>query len=230
MHEFLPFQLDTVNQCLWRRRESADDERITLTPKAFTVLCYLVEHAGRLVTQAELLEAVWPKTYIKPEVLKSRIFELRSALGDRPKMPRYIETVPRRGYRFIAAVNAVSVVEPMVLAPPAPGYLVGRGEALGQLRACLHRTLQHQRQIVLITGEAGIGKTSLVDAFEQQAAAEVPDLRLARGSAWRTTASRRRITPCWKPSGSCGAAAVVTRWCRPWRRTPPPGWCSFPPW
>lgn len=215
MHEFLPFQLDTVNQCLWRRRESADDERITLTPKAFTVLCYLVEHAGRLVTQAELLEAVWPETYIKPEVLKSRIFELRSALGDRPKMPRYIETMPRRGYRFIAAVNAVSVVEPMVLAPPAPGYLVGRGEALGRLRACLHRTLQHQRQIVLITGEAGIGKTSLVDAFEQQAAAEVSDLRLARGQCLENYGGTEAYYPMlealgqlWRGSG--GDAVVQT--------------------
>lgn len=82
MHEFLPFRLDTVNQCLWRQRETAADECIALTPKAFAVLRYLVEHAGRLVPQEELLEAVWPETFIKPEVLKSRIFEIRVA-GDR---------------------------------------------------------------------------------------------------------------------------------------------------
>src|SRR5262249_7451263 len=57
-----PFRLDPSNQCLWRRQETAQDERILLPPKAFAVLCYLVEHAGRLVTQEELLEAVWPET------------------------------------------------------------------------------------------------------------------------------------------------------------------------
>ena len=87
MPDFPPFRLDLVNQCLWRRRETAPDERLLLTPKAFAVLRYLVEHAGQLVTQEALLAAVWPETYIKPEVLKNRIFEIRSALGDRPKTP-----------------------------------------------------------------------------------------------------------------------------------------------
>ena len=64
MQEFPPFRLDPVNQCLWRHRETADDERMLLPPKAFAVLSYLVAHAGRLVTQEELLEAVWPETYV----------------------------------------------------------------------------------------------------------------------------------------------------------------------
>lgn len=181
MQEFPPFRLDTVNQCLWRRRETAHDERVLLTPKAFAVLQYLVQHAGRLVTQEELLEAVWPETYIKPEVLKSRIFEIRGALGDRPKTPRFIETLPRRGYRFIATIHDGPAAEPVVSPPPAYGHLVGREHALGALRECLHRTLHGQRQIVFVTGEPGIGKTALVDAFQQQVAAYVQGLRLARG-------------------------------------------------
>ena len=56
MMEFPPFRLDTANQCLWRRGDAGDDERVMLTPKAFAVLRYLVEHAGRLVTQDELLQ------------------------------------------------------------------------------------------------------------------------------------------------------------------------------
>jgi hypothetical protein len=85
MQEFPPFQLDTANQCLWHHRETAPTKRLLLTPKAFAVLPSLVEHVGRLVTQEALLEAVWPETYIEPEVLKSRLFEVRSALGDRPR-------------------------------------------------------------------------------------------------------------------------------------------------
>ena len=181
MPDFPPFRLDTVNQCLWRRRETAQDERLLLTPKAFAVLRYLVEHAGQLVTQEDLLAAVWPETYIKPEVLKSRIFEIRGALGDRPKTPRFIETLPRRGYRFIAAVHDGPAAAPALLCAPAPGHLVGREGGLETLRACLHRAMHGQRQLVLVTGEPGIGKTALVDAFQQQATADVPGLRLARG-------------------------------------------------
>jgi len=70
---FPPFRLDPVNQCLWRHRDTGDDERIRLTPKAFAVLQYLVENAGRLVTQDELLNALWPDTFVQPEVLKSHI-------------------------------------------------------------------------------------------------------------------------------------------------------------
>jgi DNA-binding response OmpR family regulator len=63
---FPAFRLDGVNQCLWRRRDSGDDERIPLPLKAFSALRYLVEHAGRLVTKDELLEAVWPGIYVQP--------------------------------------------------------------------------------------------------------------------------------------------------------------------
>src|SRR6266481_2457067 len=81
MKQFPPFRLDTINQCLWRHRDNGDDERISLTPKAFGVLRYLVEHAGRLVTQNELLEALWPVTFVQPEVIKSHILDIRAALG-----------------------------------------------------------------------------------------------------------------------------------------------------
>ena len=82
MQEFPPFRLDPVNQCLWCCRTTVSDERILLPPKAFAVLHYLVGHAGRLVTQEELLEAVWPETYVQPEVLRNHIFDIRHALGD----------------------------------------------------------------------------------------------------------------------------------------------------
>ncbi len=104
MRVFPPYRLDTVNQCLWHRRDIGDDERIRLTPKAFAVLQYLVDHAGRLVTQDELLNALWPETFVQPEVLKSHILDVRSALGDDAKHPIFIQTHPKRGYEFIAPV------------------------------------------------------------------------------------------------------------------------------
>jgi DNA-binding winged helix-turn-helix (wHTH) protein len=101
MKEFPPFRVDLRNQCLWR-----GSERITLTPKAFAVLLLLVEHAGRLVTHDQLLDAIWPDASVQPEVLKSHILTIRHSLGDSAKNPSFIETLPRRGYRFIAPVHA----------------------------------------------------------------------------------------------------------------------------
>ena len=182
MKEFPPFRLDTANQCLWRGGHAPDDdERVMLTPKAFAVLRYLVEHAGRLVTQDELLEAVWPDTFVQPEVLKYQIADVRGTLGDHPKKPLFIETLPRRGYRFVATVREGASAGALAPAIPDRSRLVGRERELGELRACLGKALKGQRQIVFITGEPGIGKTALVDEFQRRAAAEEPTLRIARG-------------------------------------------------
>jgi TolB-like protein/DNA-binding winged helix-turn-helix (wHTH) protein/Flp pilus assembly protein TadD len=107
MKSFQSFRLDSANQCLWR-----GDERAQITPKAFDVLRYMVENAGRLVTQDELLEALWPETYVNQEVLRKYILEIRKVLGDRPEKPEFIETVTKRGYRFIAPVVDESAEEP----------------------------------------------------------------------------------------------------------------------
>src|SRR6185369_2608706 len=103
MKEFPPFRLDTVNQCVLRG-DGLAEERILLAPRAFAVLRYLVEHPGRLVAHEELLDALWPKTYVQPEVLKSHIAAIRAVLGDDARKPLFIETLSRRGYRFIASV------------------------------------------------------------------------------------------------------------------------------
>ena len=181
MLHFHPFRLDTVNQCLWRRRDSGDEERLLLPPKAYGVLRHLIERAGRLVTQDELLDAVWPNTHIQPEGLKSQILHIRRVLGDHPKRPRFIETMPRRGYRFIGADGEGAARKPAVQGRPAPSNLVGRERALGELGDGLRRASQSKRQIAFVTGDSGIGKTALVDAFQLLAESEVPGFRIACG-------------------------------------------------
>jgi DNA-binding winged helix-turn-helix (wHTH) protein len=177
--EFPPFRLDPVNQCLWRRSDNSGEQRILVTPKAFAVLSHLVNHAGRLVTQEDLLEAVWPNTFVQPEVLKRHIFLLREVLGDNAKNPLFIETLPRRGYQFIAAVRDSAAPEPAADTSRQTKF-VGRDRALGELRAYLQRAFGGQRQIVFVTGEPGIGKTTLVDEFPRRAGTGAP-LRIARG-------------------------------------------------
>jgi TolB-like protein/DNA-binding winged helix-turn-helix (wHTH) protein/Flp pilus assembly protein TadD len=107
MKLFKTFRLDTENHLLWR-----NGDRVPVAPKAFDVLAYLVEHAGRVVTQDEILEALWSETYVNPEVLRKYILEIRKTLGDRPDKPEFIETYPKRGYRFVAPVVDESAAEP----------------------------------------------------------------------------------------------------------------------
>ena len=107
MKAFQSFRLDSANQCLWQ-----GEGRVQITPKGFDVLRYMVENAGRLITQDELLEALWPETYVNQEVLRKYILEIRKVLGDRPEKPAFIETVTKRGYRFIAPVVDESADEP----------------------------------------------------------------------------------------------------------------------
>src|SRR5260370_5981251 len=103
-----------------RPRESTIPEMFAdsswMPKESFDVLAYLVEHVGRVVTQDEILEALWPETYVNPEVLRKNIQEIRKALGDRPDNPEFIETLPKRGYRFISPVIDESGVEPPELA------------------------------------------------------------------------------------------------------------------
>ena len=106
MKLFKTFSLDTTNHLLWR-----NGDRVPLTPKAFDVLAYLVEHAGRVVGQDELLGALWPETFVNQEVLRKYILEIRRGLGDRPGNPEFIETLPKRGYRFVAPVTGENTVE-----------------------------------------------------------------------------------------------------------------------
>ena len=103
---FASFRLDPGNACVWH-----GTEMLTLTPKAFAVLQYLVAHAGQLVTKEALLAAVWPKMAVSEAVLKVCLSEIRKALGDTVKTPRCIATVHRRGYRFIAPVTEVEPAE-----------------------------------------------------------------------------------------------------------------------
>src|SRR5262249_6462193 len=100
---FPPFRLDPVNQRLWR-----EGQEIPLRRKTFSVFRYLPEHADQLVTKAALLDALWPGVYVSDVVPGVCIQELRRALGDERKTPRFIATVHGRGYRFIAPVTTAT--------------------------------------------------------------------------------------------------------------------------
>jgi DNA-binding winged helix-turn-helix (wHTH) protein len=195
MKVFIPFRLDTLNQSLWRRRDTGPEERILLSPKTFLVLAYLVENAGRLVTHDELLEAVWPGCVIEPQAVKRHVLNVRSALGDRPKNPIFIETMPKRGYRFIAPVSAPVAAKSPIGAIGPTRDLVGRGSAFEVLREMWRRALNGERQIAFITGEPGIGKTALADEFQRQVAVGERSVHIAHGQCIEGYGSKEPYGP-----------------------------------
>jgi len=95
---FDQFELDEAEA-----RLTCSGQAVPLAPKPFAVLCALARTPRMLVTKNALLDAVWGHRFVTESVLKSAISEVRAALGDDPKAPRYIDMVSRRGYRFIAA-------------------------------------------------------------------------------------------------------------------------------
>lgn len=107
-YEFGEFRLDARRHALI----SSGGQPVELTPKAFGVLLYLVEHAGQVVAKATLLDAVWPNVVVEESNLTQTVHVLRRALGENPDDHRFIVTVPGRGYRFVAAVQTLRDPEP----------------------------------------------------------------------------------------------------------------------
>jgi predicted ATPase/DNA-binding winged helix-turn-helix (wHTH) protein len=196
---FGSFRLDEADECLWHGSQA-----LALRPKVFAVLKRLLDQPGRLVTKQQLLDAVWPDTYVTDAVLKDSIRELREALGDDAKSPQFIETAHRRGYRFIGQItedvtaqksshdagsdghrsrlpDSNTITHPQLFIPPAStASVVGRETAIAQMRGWLEKALAAERQTIFVIGEAGIGKTTLVEAFLRETAQSL-DIRVGRG-------------------------------------------------
>ncbi|PWT82119.1 MAG: hypothetical protein C5B58_08780 [Acidobacteria bacterium] len=176
---FAPFRLDPLNAQLWR-----GEHQINLRRKTFDVLLYLLDHPDQLVTKQTLLDAVWPEVTVSDSMPAVCVKELRKALGDEAKIPRFIETVHGRGYRFVAKISSVTSAEATRRATPSVTgtrpILVGREHELARMQSWYSKVLEGQRKVVFIAGEAGIGKTAFARAF-LDSIAEEGGARLGRG-------------------------------------------------
>src|SRR5687767_10294353 len=138
-YEFGPYRLDLAQRVLTRAGET-----VSLTPKATDILTLLVTNAGQLVPRDELLKQIWPETFVEESNLTQNIFLLRRTLGDDRPAPKYIETVVRRGYRFIANVRTTGAAD--ALARPTPGSQSANGNHVSPSVAVLpflNRTGDH---------------------------------------------------------------------------------------
>lgn len=152
---FGPFRVD-VRECLLLR----DGAPVSLTPKAFSALVVLLRNRGRLVTKEELIREVWRDTFVEEGNLTFTISMLRKALGEDGQAVRYIETVPRRGYRFVAAPGADGEAD-----RTARRRSVGRTRERQELVRAFEAARQRPGLLLCVSGEPGIGKTTLVEEF-----------------------------------------------------------------
>src|SRR5262247_353177 len=156
------FRFDPDHACLW-----CDAEAIVLPPKTFAVLHYLVTHPDRLVTKEELLDALWPETAVSDAVLRVAIGALRKVLGDTAQTPRFIATMSRRGYRFLAPVVEHTGVVPVPVPVPTEPVL----PAAPQLPDTLPPPAERRRLTVLFCDL--VGSTPLAEHLDPEDLREV---------------------------------------------------------
>ena len=164
-------RIDLGAEALWR-----GPERVHLRTKTWQVLRYLVTHPGALVTKGQLLDAVWGDVAVSEETLTKSISELRRALGDDPRQPRVIETVHGRGFRLLQPIAARSdartqpawgedALRPPDLSGETASRIFGREAEVAELERLFEGARAGEPQTVFLTGDPGIGKTSLVQSF-----------------------------------------------------------------
>lgn len=168
--EFPPFRVDREQGRLWRY-----GEEVALRRKTWELLCYFLSRPGELVTTEDLVEAVWARAVVQDAVVTNCVYELRRKLGDDRRKPRFIEAVHGRGFRWIAAAETVTrnaaeqrpgLLSTVTFAAGVPrASCVGRDAELQRLHASWTMARSAQRQVVLISGEPGIGKTTLLSTF-----------------------------------------------------------------
>jgi len=201
---FGTFRLDVASHRLWQ-----GELIIPVRPKSWDLLQFFVERPGHLVRKEAVHRHIWPDTAVSDDTITQSIRELRRALGDDARTPRFIETVHGRGFRFVAQVRELD--ERAAFPGPVPGSsdrpstvsdgsdpalpFVGRQAELARLEGCLKHARRGVRQMVLVTGEAGIGKTALVDAFLRSAATESTDVCVLRGQCIQQHGEREPYMP-----------------------------------
>ena len=121
-YKFGPFVLDTFQHALLK-----DGKTVALTPKTYDTLLVLVQNRGRMLSKDELMKALWPDSFVEESNLTQQVSMIRRALGESPSNPRYIVTVPSRGYRFIAEIRNWGEETPVSRLSNPAAESVGKG-------------------------------------------------------------------------------------------------------
>src|SRR5713226_9249 len=183
VYEFGPFRMASAEGVLTR-----NGQVIRLDPKSFDLLVFLVENRGRVLDKETLLTNVWPGTFVEESNLTKNVSILRRRLGEREDGTSFIETFPRRGYRFDAEVRETAAELPQAMQAfhgaireHEGGTFVGRKEELRRLEESMEQAARGAGKIVLLSGEVGIGKTALAQSFLGLVRRRRPDVLTAQG-------------------------------------------------
>lgn len=166
VHRFGEFRLDEHRSELRRAGEV-----VPLQPKVFDLLVYLIRARDRVVSKQELFEALWPDIVVSDAALTSAVRDARIALGDRDRPRWAIRTLPRRGYRFVAAVRPGAGDAESAPGGEVGSVFVGREVVLSRLDVALDAALGGHGRVALLVGEPGIGKSRCAEVFADRARA-----------------------------------------------------------
>jgi Tol biopolymer transport system component/DNA-binding winged helix-turn-helix (wHTH) protein len=200
LYEFGPFRMDAAERLLLR-----DGESVPLTPKAFDLLSMLVEHHGHLLEKDELMKAVWPDSFVEEANLSYNVSLIRKALGEGENGQRYIETVPKRGYRFVASVQearaeGVRVTEP---ASVADGGEREATHAASKAESLIRWITRRKKDVALVAlvgalGGVGFGLYRFLGQPQSPGGSHEPELRIVPVTSF--PGSERQ--PAFSPDGN----------------------------
>ena len=204
---FGPYRLESGPYRLWR-----DSEEIALRPKSMQVLAYLARRPGRLVPKEELREQVWGTSHLSDTRLRVTVHEVRAALGDGQDSPDYLETVPGRGYRFLAMDETGAIGDELAtLDLPLRGGstpIVGRERELEYLVNRYLEASRGQRRLIFLAGEPGVGKTTLVNLLLEHLAGR-PNVICVRGQCIMHFGAGESYAPVLEALGRLGQDDVI---------------------
>src|SRR5688572_10639729 len=202
LYEFGPYVMDPRSRILLK-----DGATVRLTPKAFDTLLVLVQHAPQVVAKEQLLKEVWPDIFVEEGSLSHNIHGLRKVLGDDSSEPRYIETIPKRGYRFVAPVKVsgadtaqsdasdnVEVEEAFIVEPP-----VVEKPTLTPVITNRHKK---RRMWAGVAAVALVGSAIAGFVFIKRTPATAPPVSRAKTTLVRLTNNTAMdVSPVWSPDG-----------------------------
>lgn len=197
---FGPFRLDRANA-----RLLCGERPVPLTPKAFDVLHHLASRPDRLVNKEELLASIWPDVLVSDASVKVCVREIRKALDDDADAPKYIETVHRRGYRFIAPVGAehpdIKQSKPHATSARPFQPLIGRDLEIARLQDRFNAAATGTRQVLFVTGGPGSGKTALIESFLRSVESSDAPVRVLVGHCFEQFGTSEPYMPVWEALG-----------------------------
>lgn len=207
IYEFETFRLEVTTHLLWEGKT-----HVALPPKIYRLLLYFLQHEGQLISREELFDAVWDGRLVDDSALRLAVNSLRNILHDDRKTPRFIATVSRRGYRFLAGVtvkrsgdNRIPLYYQPKIEPSSAWF--ERPSELALLQKAFLQAADGERCVVFLRGERGTGKTTLLDMFLSRI--KYPDLAVLRSRCVQLHGSAEPFLPllealerrCREPSG-----------------------------